>query len=525
LADGAGIPFPVAPVLAACVAAAVGVVVGVPALRIRGAQLAVVTLAAAVALEQLVFRNPKLTGTGGSLIPDASLFGLDLGSRKGTDIARLPFGLLVLAVLAGSALVVSNLIRSATGRRLLAVRSNERAAAAVGIDVASNKLLAFAIASFLAGLGGAFIGYSRGQLSAESFSTLVGLSFLAFAYLGGITSVAGALVAGTLAPLGIGFVVLDRQLELGDRYLLLSGVALVLTSIFNAEGIVGRAWSRRPPPSPAPADDVVMVPTAPAAPRVPRSDALVVLDAADIAVSYGGVRAVDGLSFTVRHGEVVGLIGPNGAGKTSLIDAVTGFTSHGGTVHLDGVAVHALAPHRRARAGLRRTWQSIELFGDLTVRENVAVAGDRPSVRSIARDLLRPGTGASGADADAVEVALARMGLIAVADQFPSSLPLGVQKLVGVARACAGDPAVVLLDEPAAGLDSDESRELGARLRALASSGVGLLLVDHDMGLVLDTCDRVYVVDFGRLIAAGTPAEIVREPDVVAAYLGSAVVA
>lgn len=520
LGDGAGIPFPVAPVLAASIAAAIGVVVGIPALRIRGAQLAVVTLAAAVTLERLVFRNPALVGTDGSLIPDATLFGLDLSSRKGTNIARLPFGFLVLAVLVGASLVVSNLIRSATGRRFLAVRSNERSAAAVGIDVASNKLLAFATASFLAGLGGALIGYSHGQLSAESFSTLVGLSFLAMAYLGGITSVAGALVAGILGPLGIGFVVLDRQLELGDRYLLLSGVALVLTSIFNPEGIVGQmratfATRTRPPESAA-----VMVHSGAAPPRVPRPNAQVALNAADITVYYGGVCAVDALSLTVRQGEVVGLIGPNGAGKTSFIDAVTGFTAHLGTVHLDGVAVHELAAHRRARAGLRRTWQSIELFGDLTVRENVAVASDRPSVRSVTRDLVRGDAG--GPNVVVVEELLVRMGLLTVADEFPSSLPLGVQKLVGVARACAGDPAVVLLDEPAAGLDTDESRELGVRLRELAASGVGLLLVDHDMGLVLETCDRVYVVDFGRLIAEGTPEEIIREPNVVAAYLGSA---
>ena len=160
-------------------------------MRIRGAQLAVVTLAAAVALERFVFRNPSFTEIEGNPIPDAQLFGVDLGVREGTNIARWQFGVMVLVILVLIALAVSNLMRSSTGRRFLAVRSNERAGAAAGINVAANKLLAFGIASFLAGIAGGLIGYSRGQLSADSFSTFVNVSFLAFAYLGGITACRG----------------------------------------------------------------------------------------------------------------------------------------------------------------------------------------------------------------------------------------------------------------------------------------------------------------------------------------------
>jgi branched-chain amino acid transport system permease protein len=236
---GDSVPFPLSLLLAAGAAAVLGVLVGLPALRIRGVQLAVVTLAAGVAVEQFVFRNPKLSATSGNFIPDPKLFGIDLSVRSGTDLARWQFGALVLAVLTVCALAVANLARSATGRALLAVRSNERAAASVGINVASTKLVAFAMSSFLAGLGGALMGYSRGQLSADSFGVFVSLGFLAFAYLGGITSVGGALVAGTLAPLGIGYVVLDRAFHLGPHYLLLSGVLLVVTAIANPSGIAG----------------------------------------------------------------------------------------------------------------------------------------------------------------------------------------------------------------------------------------------------------------------------------------------
>ncbi len=238
---GTAVAFPLSLVFAAAAAALLGVLVGLPALRIRGVQLAVVTLAAGVAVEQFLFRNPKLSSTSGNLIPNPHLFGVDLAVRRGTDLARWQFGAFVLVVLTVCALAVANLARSATGRAFLAVRSNERAAASVGVNVAAAKLLAFAVSSFLAGLGGALIGYSRGQLSADSFGVFVSLAFLAFAYLGGITSVGGALVAGTLAPLGIGYVVLDRSFHLGRHYLLLSGVLLVLTAILNPQGIAGTA--------------------------------------------------------------------------------------------------------------------------------------------------------------------------------------------------------------------------------------------------------------------------------------------
>jgi branched-chain amino acid transport system permease protein len=241
---GTGLPFPLPLLVAALAATALGLLVAVPALRVRGVQLAVVTLAAGVAIESFVFENPKLTPTTGNIIPDPRLLGLDLGVRRGAEVARWQFGILVLVVLTLAALAVANLIRSGTGRALLAVRSNERAAASLGVDVAAAKLVAFGMSAFLAGLGGALIGYSRGQLSATSFGVSVSLTLLAFAYLGGITSVGGALVAGTLAPLGIGYVVLDRATDLGEHYVLVSGILLVATAVLNPGGIAGTVRCR-----------------------------------------------------------------------------------------------------------------------------------------------------------------------------------------------------------------------------------------------------------------------------------------
>lgn len=236
-----------------------------------------------------------------------------------------------------------------------------------------------------------------------------------------------------------------------------------------------------------------------------------------LTVSYGGVLAVDGVSLTVERGEVVGLIGPNGAGKTSFIDAVTGFTAARGTVRVDDTALDGMPAHRRARAGLGRTFQSVELFDDLTVEENLRVAASDPRWWSPLLDAVRP------RDRHAADVAWAldAVGLADAAAEMPTELPTGRTRLVGVARALVRRPAVLLLDEPAAGLDTTESAALGRRIRAIASSGVAVLLVDHDMSLVLSACDRVAVLDFGALIATGPPTAIREDPRVIAAYLGT----
>ena len=243
-----------------------------------------------------------------------------------------------------------------------------------------------------------------------------------------------------------------------------------------------------------------------------------VLQAAGISVSFGGVHAVVDVDLEVQEGQLVGLIGPNGAGKTTFIDAITGLVRARGRVALDGRDVTRLPPHARARAGLARTWQSIELFDDLSVRENLLVVSHRPSVWSTMLEVvLWP-------DPDPQEIGsiLDLLGLHSIADEQPSELSQGERKLVGIGRALVASPRLVCLDEPAAGLDTRESEELGRRLRRLADDGQSMLLVDHDMGLVLGICDEVVVLEFGRVIARGAPEAVRRDQRVVKAYLGQA---
>jgi branched-chain amino acid transport system ATP-binding protein len=243
-----------------------------------------------------------------------------------------------------------------------------------------------------------------------------------------------------------------------------------------------------------------------------------VLRATGISVSFGGVHAVVDVDLDVAEGRLVGLIGPNGAGKTTFIDAISGFVRLRGRVELDGRDLTGLPPHARARLGLARTWQSVELFDDLSVRENLLVASGRPSAwRTVKETLWRPDAGS--ADVGAV---LELLELGSVADELPGELSQAQRKLVGIARALVARPRLLCLDEPAAGLDTHASEELGRRLRRLADAGQAMLLVDHDMGLVLGICDEVVVLEFGRVIARG-PADVVRrDPRVIAAYLGSA---
>jgi branched-chain amino acid transport system permease protein len=535
LAVDAGIGFPLAPLAGVAAAVLLGLLTAFSALRVRGVSLAVVTLAAAVAISNFGFLNTTWGGgQTGSPVPEPKLAGLDLGPRapyRGLD-GNLPspvFGWVVLIATLALCLLVGFLRRGTLGQRMLAVRSNERAAAAAAINPRTVKLTAFGISALIAGVAGSLYAYNFGSVSADRFNAVTALSLIAFAYAGGITLISGAVFAGLISAQALFPYALDKWFGLnGNWFLLFGGAILIFTLIQNPEGVAGdfyRRLHKRPPPVRAPEPETrepepedreepqdAREPAGRRRHRPDRAGDAPVLRVTDLSVSFGGVRAVRDVTLEVRDGELVGLIGPNGAGKSTFVDAITGFVAGSGRVELDGHDLGRLPPYERAHRGLARTWQSTDLFHDLDVRENLLVAAGRPAAGSGLERL----TGRRQEADDALEL----VGMRWAADAMPDHLPEGQRKLVGVARALVGEPRLLCLDEPAAGLDRRESEELGRCLRGLADDGQSILLIDHDMGLVLGICDRVVVLEFGSVIAEGPPEDVRRDPRVIAVYLG-----
>jgi ABC-type branched-subunit amino acid transport system ATPase component/branched-subunit amino acid ABC-type transport system permease component len=525
MASNLDITFPVAALAGIAVAVVLGVITAISAVRVRGVSLAVVTLAGAVAIQNFGFTNSTWGGgLAGAPVPEPKWFGLDLGPNaafRGIDGNKpspvLGWVALICCVLL--CVAVGVIRRRPLGQRMLAVRSNERAAAAAAVNPRTVKLAAFTIAAFIAGVAGVLYAYNFLSVSPASFDAVTALSLIAFAYAGGISLLSGAVFAGLLSAQALIPYALDDWFGLnGNWFLLVGGAALIFTLLRNPEGVAGDLYKRLHKRPPLRAPDVAVAATATAdaataatassrAARAPAADFSgrpAVLSVSGLSVSFGGVHALSDVSIDVREGELVGLIGPNGAGKTTLIDAVTGFTGCSGSARLDGADLGKLPPYVRARRGLARTWQSTELFDDLEVQENLTVAARHSSPENIAE-------------------ALRVVGMDWAASAMPAQLSTGQRKLIGVARAFAASPRLLCLDEPAAGLDTRESAELGACLRGLADQGQSMLLIEHDMGLVLGICDRVVVLEFGKVIASGPPDVVRQDPRVIAAYLGDGV--
>jgi sulfate-transporting ATPase len=515
----AGLPVELAIVLGVLLTIPVGLVIALPALRTRGVNLAVVTLGLGYLVSEVVFANPNYLGDkldGGTRIGSVKLFGIEVDAFNHPH-AWAAVSLVAFVVLA---LLVANLRRSRTGRRLLAVRTNERAAASLGISVFGVKLYAFAVSAGLAAVAGILVGFRSQVVTYTDFNVFASINSLGNAVVGGLGYVLGAAFGAPMAIGGLGSRLIGG-LGLEDQWdLILGSILVIVMLIVHQNGVADLAvahgrvlWERlhlvprRRERAPLAASAIE--PVRPAS-----------LATSGLTVRFGSVIAVSDISLEVHPGEVVGLIGPNGAGKTTFIDAVTGFVAvSGGSITLDGERIDGRSATQRARLGVRRSFQSLELFEDVSVEENIRAGSEQRASRlTWLTDLVWPGRHPLSPPAVA---AVQAFELEPHLDRMPDQLPYGRRRLVSIARTVAAGPSVVMLDEPAAGLDETESVELARLIRGLADErNMGVLLVEHDVNLVMTTCDRIVVIDFGRVIASGTPDEIRQDARVRAAYLG-----
>src|SRR6201995_3279634 len=396
------------------------------------------------------------------------------------------------------------------GRAMRAVRDNELAAGVNGIDVFRTKVYAFAISALLGGLAGGLFAGGFAYVSPDQFSFAESIQFLTMSLLGGVASPIGSAI-GTglliLIPEWLRF--LKSQPGL---YLAIHGLFVILIIRFMPDGIWGfvtvayERW-RAKTPAPAPSAPLKLMPA------IDGGD--IVLEVAGLSKHFGGLKAVDGVDIQVKRGGVHALIGPNGSGKTTTLNVLSGiYKANTGKIGVDGTDITNMPTHQRTAAGLGRTFQNIRLFRSMTALENVEIGAERPGNAMI-------GTGGDAALTERAMEALTFVRLGNRANELISSFSYGHQRLIEIARALASNPTLLLLDEPAAGLNSSEKLELHELLKRIAAQGLTILIIDHDMTLVSEAAQHITVLNFGRRIADGESMAVLRHPDVVSAYLGS----
>jgi branched-chain amino acid transport system permease protein len=503
-----GLPFWVSFAIGIGVAALAGGILGLTTLRLGGHYLAMITISFQQIFDLVAVNWIEFTHGPDGIpgIPRPSVLGKELSD----DRAYLLLCALMLYLMIA---LVWWLPKTRLGRAMRGVRENELAAEVVGVHTLRVKVTAFTICAALGGIGGGLYAGGFAYISPDNFNFTRAIEFLSMVLLGGAQSPFGGALGTTL------LILLPEWLKemppslqfIKDVYLAIYGLAVILIMVFMPEGIWGlirNTWNRFRKPAPV---DVSWV--RPLELDVSAGDSAPLLRLEGLQKHFGGVRAVDGIDLEVGRGTVHALIGPNGSGKTTTLNVVNGiYKPTGGRIFVDGQEVTLTSPHKRAAHGVGRTFQNIRLFQNMSALENVIVGAQRDN------NPIAPGHGALKARAMS---ALHFVGLADRAEAIVRNLPYGHQRLVEIARALAGHPKLLLLDEPAAGLNQTEKMELVELLKKLrAGHGLTIFLIDHDMGLVEKVSDRITVLNFGKKIAEGSPQEVLRNPDVIAAYLG-----
>jgi branched-chain amino acid transport system permease protein len=477
-----------------------GALLGMSTLRLGGHYLAMVTISFQQIVTLVMINTIWLTHG-----PD----GVPRIGRPDLFLSAQSYLAFCVAMLALVGYFVWHLSDTRLGRAMRAVRDNELAAGVVGIDVFRTKVSAFALSAVLGGLAGGLFAGGFAYVSPDQFSFAESVVFLTMSLLGGVASPIGSAI-------GTGLLILIPEWlrflkSVPGLYLAIYGLSVILIIRYMPDGIWGfvniatQRWHAKAKVHAAGLALLLKPATV---------GGNMVLEVKGLAKYFGGLKAVDDVDIEVRRGGVHALIGPNGSGKTTTLNVLSGlYKATAGRVMLDGTDVTDMPPHLRAAAGLGRTFQNIRLFRSMTALENVVIGAERPGNTLLGQ----------GGDAliERAMSALTFVGLGARANELISSFSYGHQRLIEIARALAANPVLLLLDEPAAGLNSSEKKDLHELLRRIAAQGLTILIIDHDMTLVSEAAQHITVLNFGRRIADGESMAVLRHPDVISAYLGS----